>query len=102
MSSIPRDPAFDSTLHLLRNPYTFISARCTLLASDVFYTRILLQPTICMTGSKAAELFYNPEYFIRQGAAPELLQATLFGKGGVQGLGGPGHQQSKTPVRYLF
>lgn len=102
MSSMPRAAAFDSTLQLIRDPYRFISRRCKQLASEVFYTRILLQPTICMTGAKAAELFYNPEHFIRNGAAPEFLQATLFGKGGVQGLDGAAHQHRKALFLYLL
>lgn len=102
MSSMPRAAAFDSTLQLIRDPYRFISRRCKQLNTEVFYTRILLQPTICMTGAKAAELFYNPDHFVRNGAAPEFLQATLFGKGGVQGLDGAAHQHRKALFLYLL
>lgn len=94
-SSMPRDPAFDSTLALLKNPYQFISARSQRIGCSVFRTRILLQPTICMTGAKAAELFYDSCRFTRIGAAPEPLQATLSGKGGVQGLDGSSHRHRK-------
>ncbi len=95
MSSMPRDPAFDSTLALLNDPYRFIGNRCKRLKSNLFQTRLLLQPTICMTGAEAAELFYDSRRFTRIGAAPEPVRATLFGKGGVQGLDGHPHQHRK-------
>lgn len=95
MSSMPRDPAFDSTLALLNDPYRFIGNRCRRLKSNLFQTRLLLQPTICMTGAEAAELFYDLRRFTRIGAAPEPVRATLFGKGGVQGLDGHSHQHRK-------
>ena len=40
--------------------------------------------------------FYDPGRFQRQGAAPEPLRATLFGKGAVQGLDGAAHRQRKS------
>jgi fatty-acid peroxygenase len=83
---MPRDGRLDATLALKLDPYGYIRKQCERLGSDVFHTRILLQPTICMTGPRAAELFYDPERFMRQGAAPMRLQATLFGRGGVQTL----------------
>lgn len=95
MSSMPRDTAFDSTLALLKDPYRFIGNRCRRLGSDVFQTRILLQPTICMTGARSAELFYDARRFTRISAAPEPVQATLFGKGGVQALDGHPHRHRK-------
>jgi fatty-acid peroxygenase len=92
---MPRDDAFDSTLALLADPYCFISKRCERLHSDLFQARIMLRRTVCMSGPKAAELFYDRRRFIRQGAAPEPLRATLFGKGAVQTLDGDAHQRRK-------
>jgi len=95
MSSMPRDRAVDGTLALLNDPYRFIGRTCGRLGSRVFQTRILFRPTICMTGAACAEMFYDKRRFTRLGAAPEPLQATLFGKGGVQGLDGHLHQNRK-------
>lgn len=85
----------DSTLALLADPYRFISNQCRNLKSDLFETRILMKKTICMTGKEASALFYDPARFTRIGAAPEPLRATLFGKGGVQGLDGIEHRHRK-------
>ena len=95
MPTIPRDSPLDSTFALLADPYGFISKRCQRLGTELFETRIMLRKTICMTGSRAAEVFYDPERFQRKGAAPEPLRATLFGKGAVQGLDGEAHQRRK-------
>ncbi|MED5618801.1 cytochrome P450 [Ideonella sp. BN130291] len=92
---MPHDDAFDSTLALMADPYCFISKRCERLRSDVFEARILLRRTVCMSGPRAAELFYDQRRFTRRGAAPEPLRATLFGKGGVQTLDGEAHQRRK-------
>jgi fatty-acid peroxygenase len=85
----------DSTLPLLSDPYRFISKTCRRLGSDVFQTRLLLQPTICMTGREATKLLYESPNFTRHKAAPRRLVATLFGRGGVQGLDGAAHRHRK-------
>ena len=95
MSSIPSAEGFDSTLTLLRNPYGFISQTCRALDTDLFETRILLQKTICMTGSAAAEVFYSDDKLIRAGSMPGRIQKTLLGEGGIQGLDGAAHQHRK-------
>lgn len=92
---LPHDSRFDSTLALKRDPYRFIAKGCRRVGDDVFETRILLRRTICMSGPEAAELFYDVERFKRQGAAPLRLQATLFGKGGVQALDDERHYHRK-------
>lgn len=51
---MPRDPAIDSTLSLLREGYTFISERCERFGSDVFTARLLGERTICIRGREAA------------------------------------------------
>lgn len=95
MPKMPRDPSPESTLAFLRDPYRFISARCQRYHADLFETRLLLRKTICMMGKEAAELFDDPERFTRIGAAPEPVQSTLFGHGGVQGLDGQTHVHRK-------
>jgi fatty-acid peroxygenase len=48
-----------------------------------------------MSGRDAAEIFYDRDKFVRAGAAPEPVRATLFGKKGVQGLDGAAHELRK-------
>lgn len=95
MTRIPRDPSPDSTLALLRDPYGFVQKRCRHFRSDLFETRLLLRRTICMSGPEAAQLFYDPSRFVRQGAMPERVRRTLLGRGGVQGLDGAAHAHRK-------
>ncbi|MGD8176673.1 cytochrome P450 [Marinimicrobium sp. C6131] len=95
MPQIPIDRSRDSTLALLRDPYDFIAKRCQRYQSDVFQTRLLLRPTICMSGPEAAQLFYDTSRFVRSGAAPGRIQKTLFGRGGVQGLDDDAHRHRK-------
>jgi len=102
MASIPRDPALDSSLAFLAEPYEFISKRCRRFGADLFETRLLLQRTICMTGPGAAELFSDPDKFTRQRAAPRRVVKTLFGEGGVQGLDGETHRHRKAMFMALM
>ncbi|GAB2784630.1 fatty-acid peroxygenase [Halomonas shantousis] len=95
MPQIPHDTSLESSLALLRDGYDFISRHCQRHQSDIFQTRLLLQNTICMTGADAAELFYDNERFVREDALPLLLQRTLVGRGGVQGLDGEAHRVRK-------
>ena len=95
MPQIPRGKSLDSTLALIRDPYRFIAKRCRRYQSDLFETRLLLRKAICMTGPEAAEVFYDPSRFVRRGAAPERIQMTLFGNGGVQGLDDEAHRHRK-------
>ncbi|WFE94315.1 cytochrome P450 [Micromonospora sp. WMMD987] len=91
----PADRSPESTLAFLREGYRFISTRCERYGSDVFTARLLLEPTICLRGRAAVELFYDTERFRRAGAAPKRGQRTLTGEGGVQGLDGPAHADRK-------
>ena len=95
MPPIPQESRLDSTLALLLDPYRFVSRGCRRHGSDLFQARVLLRPTICLTGPKAAELFYQQDLFVRRGAAPGRVQKTLFGRGGVQGLDGQAHRHRK-------
>jgi fatty-acid peroxygenase len=85
----------DDTLSFALDGYAFISTRCRALDTDVFETRLMLQRTICMLGAEAAQLFYDGDHIQREGAAPNRLQATLFGRGGVQMLDGQAHRARK-------
>jgi len=93
--AMPSNGALDSTLALFADPYGFIRKRCLRLGSDVFQTRLLMRPTLCMSGAEAAQLFYDAARFQRAGAAPEPLRATLFGKRSVQTLDDAPHWSRK-------
>jgi fatty-acid peroxygenase len=95
MPAIPGNTGLDHSLALLREGYQFMPRRRQRYGSDIFQTRLLLQKTICMSGEEAARLFYDKTYFTREGAAPLMLQKTLFGQGGVQTLDGEAHQRRK-------
>lgn len=95
MPEIPRERALDSTLALLADPYRFVSRRCRAHGADLFETRLLLRPTVCMTGPEAAALFYDTTRFERAGAMPGAVRKTLLGQGGVQGLDDEAHRHRK-------
>ncbi len=95
MPAIPRESSPDSTLAVLADPYRFIMKRCAEHGTDLFEARLLLRRTICLHGEEAARLFYDETRFTRVDAAPGFLQATLFGRGGVQGLDGEAHRHRK-------
>lgn len=88
-------PFPDDTLAYKLEGYAFIGNRCRAIGKDVFDTRIFLQRTICMLGAEAARLFYDGDAMQREGAAQLRVQATLFGRGGVQSLDGEPHRIRK-------
>lgn len=92
---IPGDMCLDNTVKLLREGYLFIPDRCRKYRSDIFQTRLMGQKVICMSGEKAARIFYDKTLFTRKGAAPKRIQKTLFGEKGVQTLYGPDHLHRK-------
>jgi fatty-acid peroxygenase len=98
-SEPPRSPVHvggaDATLALLRDPYRFISRACRERGVDVAEARLLLRPTLLLTGPAAGALFYDPNRFMRAGAAPRALRATLFGQQTVQSLDGATHGRRK-------
>lgn len=102
MLDIPRETQAESSLSLLGEGYSFIPSRCQRLGTDLFQVRLLMQNTICMSGEEAAKLFYDEQLFQRQHAAPRMLQKTLFGQGGVQGLDGDAHRHRKLLFLSLF
>lgn len=91
MPSSRWDPWVDRSLALRADPYRYVGARCREAGRDALVLRLMLRRTVVMTGPRAAELFYDPARFVRDGAAPEPLLATLFGRGGVQTLDGARH-----------
>ncbi len=95
MSAIPTDRSPESTLAYLRAGYRFVGDRCDRHGSDIFQTRLLLEPTICLRGRSAAELFSDADRFVRRAAVPMRVRRTLTGVGGVQGLDGAAHRDRK-------
>ena len=71
-SAIPLDPGIDNSLALLSEGYTYVSRRCERLGSDVFATRPMLNPVVCMRGAEAARLFYDGDRFTQTGGAPAV------------------------------
>lgn len=102
MAGIPREKKLDNTVALLREGYPFIQKRSERFDSDIFKTRVLGKKAVCIHGEQAAKIFYDNEYFKREGVLPKPIQKTLFGEGGVQGLDGEAHQQRKAMFMSLM
>lgn len=101
-NNIPREEGLDHSLSLLREGYMYIPNRKKSFVSNIFETRLLGQSAICMSGKKAAELFYDEEKFMRKGVAPKRLQKTLFGEEGVQTLDDAAHRHRKSMFMSLM
>ncbi|WP_050183201.1 cytochrome P450 [Domibacillus robiginosus] len=99
---MPHEEGLDQSLNLLREGYTYISSRRRSFQSELFETRLMGKPAICMGGKEAAALFYDPEKFQREGAAPKRVIKTLFGEGGVQTLDGEAHRHRKAAFMSLM
>jgi fatty-acid peroxygenase len=102
MSSIPRDPALDSTLSLFREGYEFIWNRCRRFRSELFQARFMGKPAVCIHGRDAAQLFYDESKLQRAGAVPRRVVTSLFGKHGVQTLDGSAHRHRKAAFLSLM
>lgn len=94
-AEIPRDPTMNSNFAFAREGYLFIKNRVDHLHSDIFMTNLLAQNVICLSGKEAAEIFYDPELFLRHGAAPKHVQKTLFGENTIQSMDGQAHLDRK-------
>ncbi|WP_416397448.1 cytochrome P450 [Allohahella sp. A8] len=95
MANLPKDPALDSTLAILKDGYSFIQKRRRRFNSDLFQIRLMLQPTICIGGEEAAEVFYEPERFTRKGALPKPILWSLQDEGSVAVLDAAEHHRRK-------
>jgi fatty-acid peroxygenase len=102
MPVIPRDPAIDSTLSIVREGYEFIWNRCRRFGSDVFLTRVFGKRAICIHGTEAAAVFYDPSKFERHGALPRRVITSLFGKRAVHTLDHDAHRQRKAAFMSLM
>jgi fatty-acid peroxygenase len=95
MSKIPREHTLDSTLALLSEGYAFISNRCRRFQSDIFETRLMLRPAVCVLGEEAARMFYEPGRFTRRGALPITALTLLQDRKSVATLDGGAHRHRK-------
>ena len=95
MSTLPRDTSLDSTISLLSEGYDFIGNRCRRFGTDLFRTRLMLTPVVCMSGAEAAEQFYQPGRFTRRGAMPTTTFTQLQDFGSVATLDGDAHRWRK-------
>jgi len=85
----------ESSLAFALEGYRFGTRRFRATGSDVVEVRLALQRTLVLRGAEAARVFYDTTRFVRRGAMPGLLQKTLLGVGGVQGLDGESHRARK-------
>lgn len=99
---IPKEEGLDNTLNVLKEGYLYITNRATGFQSNIFETRLLGEKAICMRGEEAAQLFYDNEKFVREGAAPKRVLKTLFGENGVQTLDGEEHHHRKAMFMSLM
>jgi fatty-acid peroxygenase len=95
MVTIPRERTLDSSLALLNEGYTFIGSRCERFESDIFRTRLMGQPAICVLGAEAAEMFFTPGRFTRKAALPPTTLRLLQDLASVNQLDGDAHLQRK-------
>ncbi|PIC70520.1 cytochrome P450 [Sporosarcina sp. P16b] len=100
--TIPKVEGKSQTANMIREGYQFLRNRRKGLQSNIFETHVLGEKVICLSGEKAAELFYDTEKFIRKGAMPKRFQETLTGEGGVQSLDGAAHQHRKEAFMSLM
>lgn len=94
--------AVDSTLAFAADPYRFIARACAAQGTQGIRGRLLLQPTVFLTGAAAARVFYESPGLLRQDAAPGALLATLLGRDGVQTLDGGAHRHRKAMFLQLL
>lgn len=93
MTQFPQASTLDAALSLSRDPYRWI-ARTAADNNGAFEARLMLKPTVFLSGYDGARFFYS-EAFERGGAAPAFLIKGLFGEGGVQGLDDSAHRHRK-------
>lgn len=92
---IPKEKGLDQSLTLLNEGYRYIPNRRWNQQSDIIQTRLLGKKAILISGEEAARLFYDENYFKREGVAPRRIRKSLFGEHGVQGLDDEEHKHRK-------
>jgi fatty-acid peroxygenase len=88
-------PALDDSLQLATKGYGWLPDRRRALGRRTVLARLAGLRVTGLEGPDAARFFYDEEHVRRSGAIPRPVQATLFGKGGVQTLDGEMHRVRK-------
>ena len=94
-AALPRDPALDGTPALLSEGYAFVPNRWRRLGTDLFATRLMLSPVLCMSGAQAARHFYDDHRFTRRHALPPTSFALIQDHGSVMVMDGAAHVRRK-------
>lgn len=102
MDRIPRDPAWDGLPGLLKDGYRFGSERFTRLKTDIFRTRLLFHPVICVRGEDAARMIYAEHAFTRRAALPPTALMLLQDYRSVNRLDGAAHHHRKAMFMSLM
>lgn len=85
----------ESTPGIALKGYSYFHEQFVEKKTNILETRLFLKKAIVMRGERAAEIFYDPDLFVRKDATPKRFQKTLLGIGGVQGLDGAEHLHRK-------
>lgn len=88
-------PEVKVKLNELKPSYTLLSEIREEADAPVAKAKALTKELYVIYGSEAAEKFYDPKNFKREGAMPDLVIKTLFGEDGVQTLDGEEHHHRK-------
>lgn len=72
MKTLPKAPGLDNTFKFLADPYRFICRMGARLDTDIFQTRLLGKPAICILGADAAQIFFDPELVNRKIIHPTI------------------------------
>lgn len=88
-------PEVKIKLHELKPSYTLLTDIREKAGAPVAEAEAFTKKLYVIYGADAAQKFYNPENFKREGAMPDLVIKTLFGKEGVQTLDEEEHHHRK-------
>jgi fatty-acid peroxygenase len=88
-------PGLDNTLQLIAQGYGWLPNRRRALGRRTVPARLGGMRTTGLEGPESARWFYDEKHILRDGAVPEPVQATLFGKGAVHTLDGEIHRVRK-------
>ncbi|MFB6616503.1 cytochrome P450 [Streptomyces sp. NPDC085524] len=93
----------DSTLSLLTHGYAWApDLRRAHDGAPVVHTRLMGRHAALLHGPDAVPLFYDESRVQRHGALPGSVVDTLFGRGAVHTLDGPGHRGRKAMLVSLL
>ncbi|WP_319020172.1 hypothetical protein [Streptomyces peucetius] len=85
----------DATLPAVAQGYAWLPDLRRLNGGGPVRTRLMGHPAIALHGPEAVRFFYDEEHIERRSALPGPVLDTLFGRGAVHTLDGPGHRARK-------